>query len=171
MFEIFNNLNYNNDNEVYFLFVTLCAFLLFSDAIAKSAQFPLHVWLPNAMEEPTPISALIHAATMVTTRIFLVARLLPLFIVIPYIMKLITLIGIITVLLGPTLAFAQKDIKRGLAYYTMSQLGYTMLALSTGSYRAALFDLITYAYSKTLLFFRIWIHYSFNGSYCLLFSG
>jgi len=77
------------------------------------------VWLPNAMEEPTPISALIHAATMVTTRIFLVARLLPLFIVIPYIMKLIALIGIITVLLGATLAFAQKDIKRGLAYYTL----------------------------------------------------
>jgi NAD(P)H-quinone oxidoreductase subunit 5 len=80
---------------------------------------------------------------------------------------IIALIGIITVLLGATLAFAQKDIKRGLAYYTMSQLGYTMLALSTGSYRAAL----GLAYSKTLLFFRIWIHYSFNGSYCLLFSG
>nr|YP_009742936.1 NADH-plastoquinone oxidoreductase subunit 5 [Cercidiphyllum magnificum]QID91363.1 NADH-plastoquinone oxidoreductase subunit 5 [Cercidiphyllum magnificum]QKV44275.1 NADH-plastoquinone oxidoreductase subunit 5 [Cercidiphyllum japonicum] len=150
LFEIFNNLIYNN--EVNFLFVTLCAFLLFAGAIAKSAQFPLHVWLPDAMEGPTPISALIHAATMVAAGIFLVARLLPLFIVIPYIMNLISLISIITVLLGATLALAQKDIKRSLAYSTMSQLGYTMLALGMGSYRAALFHLITHAYSKALLF-------------------
>nr|UPX88216.1 NADH-plastoquinone oxidoreductase subunit 5 [Excentrodendron hsienmu] len=150
LFEIFNNLIYNN--EVNFLFVTLCAFLLFAGAVAKSAQFPLHVWLPDAMEGPTPISALIHAATMVAAGIFLVARLLPLFIVIPYIMNLISLIGIITVLLGATLALAQKDIKRGLAYSTMSQLGYMMLALGMGSYRAALFHLITHAYSKALLF-------------------
>ncbi|YP_005087749.1 NADH dehydrogenase subunit 5 (chloroplast) [Gossypium raimondii] len=150
LFEIFNNLIYNN--EVNFLFVTLCASLLFAGAVAKSAQFPLHVWLPDAMEGPTPISALIHAATMVAAGIFLVARLLPLFIVIPYIMNLISLIGIITVLLGATLALAQKDIKRGLAYSTMSQLGYMMLALGMGSYRAALFHLITHAYSKALLF-------------------
>nr|YP_010698702.1 NADH-plastoquinone oxidoreductase subunit 5 [Corylopsis stelligera]WCH58777.1 NADH-plastoquinone oxidoreductase subunit 5 [Corylopsis stelligera] len=149
-FEIFNNLVYNN--EVNLLFVTLCAFLLFAGAVAKSAQFPLHVWLPDAMEGPTPISALIHAATMVAAGIFLVARLLPLFIVIPYIMNLISLISIITVLLGATLALAQKDIKRSLAYSTMSQLGYTMLALGMGSYRAALFHLITHAYSKALLF-------------------
>nr|YP_009659284.1 NADH-plastoquinone oxidoreductase subunit 5 [Pterospermum kingtungense]YP_010039346.1 NADH-plastoquinone oxidoreductase subunit 5 [Pterospermum truncatolobatum]QCQ82502.1 NADH-plastoquinone oxidoreductase subunit 5 [Pterospermum kingtungense]QOY45672.1 NADH-plastoquinone oxidoreductase subunit 5 [Pterospermum truncatolobatum] len=150
LFEIFNNLI--NNNEVNFLFVTLCASLLFAGAVAKSAQFPLHVWLPDAMEGPTPISALIHAATMVAAGIFLVARLLPLFIVIPYIMNLISLIGIITVLLGATLALAQKDIKRGLAYSTMSQLGYMMLALGMGSYRAALFHLITHAYSKALLF-------------------
>nr|YP_010534033.1 NADH-plastoquinone oxidoreductase subunit 5 [Picrasma quassioides]UEN67691.1 NADH-plastoquinone oxidoreductase subunit 5 [Picrasma quassioides]UXX50047.1 NADH-plastoquinone oxidoreductase subunit 5 [Picrasma quassioides] len=150
LFEIVNNLIYNN--EVNFLFVTLCAFLLFAGAVAKSAQFPLHVWLPDAMEGPTPISALIHAATMVAAGIFLVARLLPLFIVIPYIMNLISLIGIITVFLGATLALAQKDIKRGLAYSTMSQLGYMMLALGMGSYRAALFHLITHAYSKALLF-------------------
>ena len=150
LFEIFNNLIYNN--EVHFLFVTLCASLLFAGAVAKSAQFPLHVWLPDAMEGPTPISALIHAATMVAAGIFLVARLLPLFIVIPYIMNLISLIGIITVLLGATLALAQNDIKRGLAYSTMSQLGYMMLALGMGSYRAALFHLITHAYSKALLF-------------------
>nr|YP_009444909.1 NADH-plastoquinone oxidoreductase subunit 5 [Firmiana pulcherrima]YP_010959847.1 NADH dehydrogenase subunit F [Firmiana kwangsiensis]ATU85622.1 NADH-plastoquinone oxidoreductase subunit 5 [Firmiana pulcherrima]QYC35849.1 NADH-plastoquinone oxidoreductase subunit 5 [Firmiana kwangsiensis]UEP13548.1 NADH-plastoquinone oxidoreductase subunit 5 [Firmiana kwangsiensis]WNE93812.1 NADH dehydrogenase subunit F [Firmiana kwangsiensis] len=150
LFEIFNNLIYNN--EVHFLFVTLCASLLFAGAVAKSAQFPLHAWLPDAMEGPTPISALIHAATMVAAGIFLVARLLPLFIVIPYIMNLISLIGIITVLLGATLALAQKDIKRGLAYSTMSQLGYMMLALGMGSYRAALFHLITHAYSKALLF-------------------
>ncbi|TAI92861.1 NAD(P)H-quinone oxidoreductase subunit F, partial [Marinilabiliaceae bacterium JC017] len=89
---------------------------------------------------------------MVAAGIFLVARLLPLFIVIPYIMNLISLISIITVLLGATLALAQKDIKRSLAYSTMSQLGYTMLALGMGSYRAALFHLITHAYSKALLF-------------------
>nr|AQT38410.1 NADH dehydrogenase subunit 5 [Carya sinensis]WAS38511.1 NADH-plastoquinone oxidoreductase subunit 5 [Carya sp. HY-2022a]WCP18682.1 NADH-plastoquinone oxidoreductase subunit 5 [Carya tonkinensis]QOQ36646.1 NADH dehydrogenase subunit 5 [Carya sinensis]UQK92629.1 NADH dehydrogenase subunit 5 [Carya sinensis] len=150
LFEIFNSLIYNN--EVHFLFVTLCAFLLFSGAIAKSAQFPLHIWLPDAMEGPTPISALIHAATMVAAGIFLVARLLPLFMVIPYIMNIIALIGIITLLLGATLALAQKDIKRSLAYSTMSQLGYMMLALGIGSYRAALFHLITHAYSKALLF-------------------
>nr|AEX37351.1 NADH dehydrogenase subunit 5 [Arbutus unedo] len=150
LFEIFNNLIYNN--EVNVLFVILCAVLLFAGPIAKSAQFPLHVWLPDAMEGPTPISALIHAATMVAAGIFLVARLLPLFIAIPYIMNLISLIGIITVFLGATLALAQKDIKRGLAYSTMSQLGYIMLALGMGSYRTALFHLITHAYSKALLF-------------------
>nr|YP_010012178.1 NdhF [Capparis decidua]QOI12605.1 NdhF [Capparis decidua] len=150
LFEIFTNLILNN--KVNLLFLTLCAFLLFVGPIAKSAQFPLHVWLPDAMEGPTPISALIHAATMVAAGIFLVARLLPLFIVIPPIMYIISLIGIITVLLGATLALAQKDIKRGLAYSTMSQLGYMMLALGIGSYRAALFHLITHAYSKALLF-------------------
>nr|YP_010224174.1 NADH-plastoquinone oxidoreductase subunit 5 [Artocarpus altilis]UCS08090.1 NADH-plastoquinone oxidoreductase subunit 5 [Artocarpus altilis] len=150
LFEIFTNLVYNN--EVNLLFATFCAFLLFVGAIAKSAQFPLHVWLPDAMEGPTPISALIHAATMVAAGIFLEARLLPLFIVMPYIMNLIALLGIITLLLGATLALAQKDIKRGLAYSTMSQLGYMMLALGMGSYRAALFHLITHAYSKALLF-------------------
>uniref|UniRef100_A0AAU7EN90 NAD(P)H-quinone oxidoreductase subunit 5, chloroplastic n=1 Tax=Collinsonia sinensis TaxID=3144431 RepID=A0AAU7EN90_9LAMI len=150
LFQILNNLISNN--EVNFSFVTLCAALLFAGAVAKSAQFPLHVWLPDAMEGPTPISALIHAATMVAAGIFLVARLLPLFIVLPNIMNLISLIGIITVLLGATLAIAQKDIKRGLAYSTMSQLGYMMLALGMGSYRSALFHLITHAYSKALLF-------------------
>nr|QVX29463.1 NADH-plastoquinone oxidoreductase subunit 5 [Leptolobium dasycarpum] len=150
LFQIFNNLIYNN--EVNIFFVTLCALFLFCGSVAKSAQFPLHVWLPDAMEGPTPISALIHAATMVAAGIFLVARLLPLFIVIPSIMSGIAFIGIITVVLGATLALAQKDIKRSLAYSTMSQLGYMMLALGMGSYRAALFHLITHAYSKALLF-------------------
>nr|YP_010383739.1 NADH-plastoquinone oxidoreductase subunit 5 [Trailliaedoxa gracilis]ATL59607.1 NADH dehydrogenase subunit 5 [Trailliaedoxa gracilis]UEQ17694.1 NADH-plastoquinone oxidoreductase subunit 5 [Trailliaedoxa gracilis] len=150
LFEIFNNLIYNN--EVNSFFFTLCAGLVFAGAVAKSAQFPLHVWLPDAMEGPTPISALIHAATMVAAGIFLVARLVPLFLVIPYIMNFISLIGIITVLLGATLALAQKDIKRVLAFSTMSQLGYMMLALGMGSYRSALFHLITHAYSKALLF-------------------
>nr|YP_009379662.1 NdhF [Hydrangea petiolaris]ARQ81895.1 NdhF [Hydrangea petiolaris]WOK77983.1 NADH-plastoquinone oxidoreductase subunit 5 [Hydrangea petiolaris]WOK78071.1 NADH-plastoquinone oxidoreductase subunit 5 [Hydrangea petiolaris]WOK78159.1 NADH-plastoquinone oxidoreductase subunit 5 [Hydrangea petiolaris]WOK78335.1 NADH-plastoquinone oxidoreductase subunit 5 [Hydrangea petiolaris] len=150
LFEIVTN--FIDKNEVNFLFLTVCSVLLFAGAVAKSAQFPLHVWLPDAMEGPTPISALIHAATMVAAGIFLVARLLPLFIVIPYILNLISLIGIITVLLGATLALAQKDIKRSLAYSTMSQLGYMMLALGMGSYRTALFHLITHAYSKALLF-------------------
>nr|YP_009581408.1 NADH-plastoquinone oxidoreductase subunit 5 [Eranthis stellata]QBK49473.1 NADH-plastoquinone oxidoreductase subunit 5 [Eranthis stellata] len=149
LFEISNNLINNGTNS---LFLTLCASLLFVGAIAKSAQFPLHVWLPDAMEGPTPISALIHAATMVAAGIFLVARLFPLFTAIPYIMNIISLVGIITILLGATLALAQRDIKRGLAYSTMSQLGYIMLALGMGSYRAALFHLITHAYSKALLF-------------------
>nr|YP_009431434.1 NADH-plastoquinone oxidoreductase subunit 5 [Anthericum ramosum]ASW26870.1 NADH-plastoquinone oxidoreductase subunit 5 [Anthericum ramosum] len=150
LFEIVNNLVHNNGIDL--LFATLCASFLFVGAIAKSAQFPLHIWLPDAMEGPTPISALIHAATMVAAGIFLVARLLPIFIVIPYIMNLISSIGVITVLLGATLALAQRDIKRSLAYSTMSQLGYIMLALGIGSYRAALFHLITHAYSKALLF-------------------
>nr|UNN52636.1 NdhF [Peucedanum japonicum] len=152
LFKILNNLISNNHNEVNFLFVTFCAVLLFSGAVSKSAQFPLHVWLPDAMEGPTPISALIHAATMVAAGIFLVARLIPLFIVIPHIMNFISLVGVITILFGATFALAQKDIKRGLAYSTMSQLGYMMLALGMGSYRSALFHLITHAYSKALLF-------------------
>jgi len=150
LFETFNKLIHNNGFNS--LFATFCAFLLFLGAVAKSAQFPLHVWLPDAMEGPTPISALIHAATMVAAGIFLVARLLPIFTVIPYIMNFISLIGVITLLLGATFALAQRDIKRSLAYSTMSQLGYIMLALGIGSYRAALFHLITHAYSKALLF-------------------
>nr|YP_009308779.1 NADH dehydrogenase subunit 5 [Aconitum monanthum]AOS86340.1 NADH dehydrogenase subunit 5 [Aconitum monanthum] len=150
LFEIANNLIDNDGTNS--LFLTLCASLLFVSVVAKSAQFPLHVWLPDAMEGPTPISALIHAATMVAAGIFLVARLFPLFTVIPYIMNIISLVGIITILLGATLALAQRDIKRSLAYSTMSQLGYIMLALGMGSYRAALFHLISHAYSKALLF-------------------
>ncbi|KAJ0668332.1 NAD(P)H-quinone oxidoreductase subunit 5 [Helianthus annuus] len=150
LFQIFNNLISNN--EVNSVFVTLCVVLLFAGAFAKSVQFPLHVWLPDAMEGPTPISALIHAATMVAAGIFLVARLMPLFIVIPHIMNFISFIGIITVFFGATLTLAQKDIKRGLAYSTMSQLGHMMLALGMGSYGSTLFHLITNAYSKALLF-------------------
>nr|WEU78406.1 NADH-plastoquinone oxidoreductase subunit 5 [Bupleurum chaishoui] len=180
LFKIFNNLISNNNNEVNFLFVTLCAGLLFAGAVAKSAQFPLHVWLPDAMEGPTPISALIHAATMVAAGIFLVARLIPLFIVIPHIMNFISLVGIITILFGATFALAQKDIKRGLAYSTMSQLGYMMLALGMGSYRSALFHLITHAYSKALLFLgsgsvihsmETLVGYSPNKSQNLVFMG
>nr|WNH39031.1 NADH-plastoquinone oxidoreductase subunit 5 [Tongoloa sp. LG-2020b] len=180
LFKIFNNFIFNNHNEINFLFVTLCAVLLFAGAVAKSAQFPLHVWLPDAMEGPTPISALIHAATMVAAGIFLVARLFPLFIVIPHIMNFISLVGVITILFGATFALAQKDIKRGLAYSTMSQLGYMMLALGMGSYRSALFHLITHAYSKALLFLgsgsvihsmETLVGYSPNKSQNMVFMG
>jgi NAD(P)H-quinone oxidoreductase subunit 5 len=150
LFEITNN--FIQEDEVNSLFTTLCTFLLFVGAITKSAQFPLHIWLPDAMEGPTPISALIHAATMVAAGVFLIARLFPLFLITPYIMYIISSIGLITLFLGATLALAQKDIKRSLAYSTMSQLGYIILALGIGSFRAALFHLITHAYSKALLF-------------------
>ncbi|KAK3008325.1 hypothetical protein RJ639_015300 [Escallonia herrerae] len=136
---------------VKFLFVTMCVVLLFAGAVAKSAQFPLHLCLPDAMEGSTTILAFRHAA-IVAAGIFLVPRLLPLFIVIPHTTNFIALIGTITALLGATLALAQKDIKGGLVYSTMSQLGYMMLALGIGSYQSALFHLITHAYSKALLF-------------------
>nr|YP_009135571.1 NADH dehydrogenase subunit 5 [Raddia brasiliensis]AIM53747.1 NADH dehydrogenase subunit 5 [Raddia brasiliensis] len=150
LFKIANN--WIPNNGINSLLTTLCTFLLFLGAVAKSAQFPLHVWLPDAMEGPTPISALIHAATMVAAGIFLLARLFPLFIHLPLIMSFVSLVGTITLFLGATLALAQIDIKRSLAYSTMSQLGYMMLALGIGSYQAALFHLITHAYSKALLF-------------------
>ena len=150
LFKRFNELLIKN--EVNFYFASLCALLLFLGPIAKSAQFPLHVWLPDAMEGPTPISALIHAATMVAAGIFLIARLFPLFQALPSVLNIISWIGAITALLGATIALAQKDLKKGLAYSTMSQLGYMMLALGIGSYQAGLFHLITHAYSKALLF-------------------
>ncbi len=152
MFERFNELLANN--EVSLWFATLCALLLFLGPIAKSAQFSLHIWLPDAMEGPTPISALIHAATMVAACIFLIARLFPLFQALPLVMGVISWTGATTALLGATIALAQRDIKKGLAYSTMSQLGYMMLALGIGSYKAGLFHLITHAYSKALLFLR-----------------
>nr|QUS64801.1 NdhF [Isoetes longifolia] len=148
--ELFNKSLANH--EVSLFFATFCALSPFPGSVAKSAQFPLHVWLPDAMEGPTPISAPIHAATMVAAGIFLVARMFPLFEALPLMMSLISRIGGITALLGATIALAQKDLKRVLAYSTMSQLGYIMLAPGIGSYRAALFHLITHAYSKALSF-------------------
>jgi NAD(P)H-quinone oxidoreductase subunit 5 len=132
--------------------ISVFLILFFMGPIAKSAQFPLHVWLPDAMEGPTPISALIHAATMVAAGIFLVARVIPIFQEIPFIMDFVAWTGGCTAFLGATIALAQRDLKRGLAYSTMSQLGYMMLALGIGSYKAGIFHLITHAYSKALLF-------------------
>nr|QCD15730.1 NADH-plastoquinone oxidoreductase subunit 5 [Osmunda japonica] len=140
------------NNSISPFFANTCALLLLLGPVAKSAQIPLHVWLPDAMEGPTPISALTHAATMVAAGIFLVARMFDFFEAPPFTMNVISRVGGATALLGATLALAQKDLKKGLAYSTMSQLGYMMLALGIGSYRAALFHPITHAYSKALLF-------------------
>jgi NADH-quinone oxidoreductase subunit L len=133
---------------------TLCALLIFGGAVGKSAQFPLHVWLPDAMEGPTPVSALIHAATMVSAGVYLVARSFPLFVAVPGGMQLtvVALIGAFTALFASTIALAQNDIKRVLAYSTISQLGYMIAALGVGAYVAAVFHLITHAFFKALLF-------------------
>lgn len=133
---------------------TLGALLIFGGAVGKSAQFPLHVWLPDAMEGPTPVSALIHAATMVSAGVYLVARMLPLFTTIENgaAMQTVAIIGAITVLLGATIGVAQYDIKRVLAYSTISQLGYMMMALGIGGFVAGVFHLITHSFFKALLF-------------------
>ncbi len=128
------------------------AILVFMGPMAKSAQFPLHVWLPEAMEGPTPISALIHAATMVAAGVFLVARMFPVFSEIPTAMQFIAWTGAITALLGATIAVTQNDIKKGLAYSTISQLGYMVMAMGIGAYSAGLFHLMTHAYFKAMLF-------------------
>jgi NAD(P)H-quinone oxidoreductase subunit 5 len=128
------------------------AILVFLGPMAKSAQFPLHVWLPDAMEGPTPISALIHAATMVAAGVFLVARMYPVFEEIPTAMNAIAYVGAFTAFMGATIAITQNDIKKGLAYSTMSQLGYMVMAMGVGAYGAGLFHLMTHAYFKAMLF-------------------
>ncbi|MBE9222703.1 NAD(P)H-quinone oxidoreductase subunit 5 [Cyanobacterium stanieri LEGE 03274] len=130
----------------------LFAILVFLGPVAKSAQFPLHVWLPDAMEGPTPISALIHAATMVAAGVFLIARMYPVFEPIPVAMDLVAWVGCFTALLGATIALTQNDIKKGLAYSTISQLGYMVMAMGIGAYSAGLFHLMTHAYFKAMLF-------------------
>ncbi|MEW5860705.1 MAG: NAD(P)H-quinone oxidoreductase subunit 5 [Cyanobacteriota bacterium] len=130
----------------------LFAILVFMGPAAKSAQFPLHVWLPDAMEGPTPISALIHAATMVAAGVFLIARMYPVFEGIPAAMNVIAWTGAFTAFLGATIAITQNDIKKGLAYSTMSQLGYMVMAMGVGAYTAGLFHLMTHAYFKAMLF-------------------
>lgn len=131
---------------------TLFGVLVFLGPVAKSAQFPLHVWLPDAMEGPTPISALIHAATMVAAGVFLVARMYPVFEQLPVVMNIIAWTGGFTAFLGATIAITQNDIKKGLAYSTISQLGYMTMALGVGAYSAGLFHLMTHAYFKAMLF-------------------
>ena len=130
----------------------LFAILVFMGPMAKSAQFPLHVWLPDAMEGPTPISALIHAATMVAAGVFLIARMYPVFEDIPTVMSVIAWTGTITAFLGASIAITQNDIKKGLAFSTMSQLGYMVMAMGVGAYTAGLFHLMTHAYFKAMLF-------------------
>ncbi|MBI3592584.1 MAG: NADH-quinone oxidoreductase subunit L [Nitrospirae bacterium] len=132
--------------------ITLIALLLFCGAVGKSAQIPLHVWLPDAMEGPTPVSALIHAATMVTAGVFMVARFNPLFSLSPIAMAVVALTGAVTSLFAATIALVQNDIKRIVAYSTVSQLGYMFLACGVGAYGAGVFHLYTHAYFKALLF-------------------
>jgi NADH-quinone oxidoreductase subunit L len=138
---------------------TVMAVLIFGGAVGKSAQFPLHVWLPDAMEGPTPVSALIHAATMVSAGVYLVVRMFPLFAAglepghgITTAMTVVAFIGAFTALFASTIAVAQNDIKKVLAYSTISQLGYMIAALGIGAYVAAAFHLITHAFFKALLF-------------------
>jgi NADH-quinone oxidoreductase subunit L len=132
--------------------ITAACLLLFVGACGKSAQVPLHVWLPDAMEGPTPVSALIHAATMVTAGVYMVARLAPLYHVSETASTVVAIVGATTALLAATIALVQTDIKKVLAYSTVSQLGYMFLALGVGAYGAAVFHLFTHAFFKALLF-------------------
>jgi NADH-quinone oxidoreductase subunit L len=132
--------------------VTVAALLVFVGAIGKSAQIPLHVWLPDAMEGPTPVSALIHAATMVTAGVYLVARLAPLFHVSETAMTVVAVVGATTALMAATIALVQTDIKRVLAYSTVSQLGFMFLACGVGAFGVGIFHLYTHAFFKALLF-------------------
>lgn len=134
------------------LVITLICILLFIGAMGKSAQFPLHVWLPDSMEGPTPISALIHAATMVTAGIFMVARMSPLFELSETALSVILIIGGITTLFMALVAVVQTDIKRVVAYSTLSQLGYMTVALGASAYSVAIFHLMTHAFFKAVLF-------------------
>jgi NADH-quinone oxidoreductase subunit L len=132
--------------------MTVICILLFIGAMGKSAQFPLHVWLPDSMEGPTPISALIHAATMVTAGIFMVARMSPLYELSETALSVVIVIGAITALFMALIAIVQNDIKRVVAYSTLSQLGYMTVALGASAYSTAMFHLVTHAFFKALLF-------------------
>jgi NADH-quinone oxidoreductase subunit L len=132
--------------------MTLACCLLFMGAMGKSAQFLLHTWLPDAMEGPTPVSALIHAATMVTAGVFMVARLSPLFELSPFAQSVVIIIGGTTAFFAATVGLVQNDIKRVIAYSTCSQLGYMFVALGVGAYSAGIYHLFTHAFFKALLF-------------------
>jgi NADH-quinone oxidoreductase subunit L len=132
--------------------ITVICLLLFCGAVGKSAQMPLHVWLPDAMEGPTPVSALIHAATMVTAGVFMVARCNPLFSLSHVAMNTVAITGGVTAIFAASIGLVQNDIKRVIAYSTVSQLGYMFLALGVGAYSAGIFHLYTHAYFKALLF-------------------
>ncbi len=134
------------------ILVTAITLLLFLGATGKSAQIPLYIWLPDAMEGPTPVSALIHAATMVTSGLYMLARLSHLFVLAPVTMNVIAVIGVATALLAACIAITQTDIKRVLAYSTVSQLGYMFLAMGVGAFGAGVFHVLTHAFFKALLF-------------------
>jgi NADH-quinone oxidoreductase subunit L len=130
--------------------LTIAGILVFMGAVGKSAQFPLHIWLPDAMEGPTPVSALIHAATMVAAGVYMVVRIFP--ILTPSALEFIAIIGAVTALCAAIIAITQNDIKRVLAYSTVSQLGYMIMALGVGAYQAGFFHLTTHAMFKACLF-------------------
>ncbi len=132
--------------------ITFACLWLFCGAVGKSAQVPLHVWLPDAMEGPTPVSALIHAATMVTAGVYMVARSLPLYSLSETALTVVAITGTVTAVFAATMALAQYDIKRVLAYSTISQLGYMFMALGVGAFSAGIFHLMTHAFFKALLF-------------------
>ena len=132
--------------------LTLLCILLFIGACGKSAQLGLHTWLPDAMEGPTPVSALIHAATMVTAGVFMVCRLSPMFAASPTASGIVTFVGAATAIFAATVGTVQNDIKRVIAYSTCSQLGYMFFAAGVGAYGAAMFHLFTHAFFKALLF-------------------
>jgi NADH-quinone oxidoreductase subunit L len=132
--------------------LTIACLLLFMGAMGKSAQFLLHTWLPDAMEGPTPVSALIHAATMVTAGVFMVARLSPLFDLAPHALAVVTIVGATTAFFAATVGLVQNDIKRVIAYSTCSQLGYMFVGLGVGGYSLGIFHLFTHAFFKALLF-------------------
>ena len=166
IFYIFGTVNYDevfqqipNAVEIKLIFlgfetkaIDLICLLLFIGAMGKSAQFLLHTWLPDAMEGPTPVSALIHAATMVTAGVFLVVRCSPIFEYSPFALSVVTVIGMVTAFFAATIALVQTDIKRIIAYSTCSQLGYMFFAAGVGAYNVAMFHLFTHAFFKALLF-------------------
>src|SRR5205085_136764 len=139
-----------SDESLPYLLLVAAGLGIFTGCVGKSAQFPLHVWLPDAMEGPTPVSALIHAATMVAAGVYLVGRVYPLFT--PEARLVIAYTGGITLFVAATVAIVMTDIKKVLAYSTVSQLGYMMLALGVGGWVAGLFHLVTHAFFKALLF-------------------
>ena len=166
IFLYFGTLNYNevfqqasnfSQNKINFLgleanLITLISLFLFIGAMGKSAQFFLHTWLPDAMEGPTPVSALIHAATMVTAGVFLVVRCSPIFEYSQFALNVVTIIGMTTAFFAATVAIVQNDIKKIIAYSTCSQLGYMFFAAGVGAYNVAMFHLFTHAFFKALLF-------------------
>ena len=147
--EVFTRANILNVHQGVFTFIAL---FLFIGATGKSAQIPLFVWLPDAMAGPTPVSALIHAATMVTAGVYMVARCSIIFASAPAIMTVVAVIGVLTALFAATIGMVQNDIKKVLAYSTISQLGYMFLAMGVGAFSAGIFHVMTHAFFKALLF-------------------
>ena len=155
--EVFQQVSNFSSKEINFLgleanLITLISLFLFIGAMGKSAQFFLHTWLPDAMEGPTPVSALIHAATMVTAGVFLVVRCSPIFEYSQFALNIVTIIGMTTAFFAATVAIVQNDIKKIIAYSTCSQLGYMFFAAGVGAYNVAMFHLFTHAFFKALLF-------------------